>query len=189
MSGVAAASIIGGNPANGRRDADFYPTPHVCTDALIHAERDHLARFLSIWEPACGKGAICGRLSNNGFRVESYDLHNHDYGVWGVDFLDATKRRADAIVTNPPFSLATEFIRKADSLGVEYMALILKAHFWHAKRRTALFAEWSPARIYAMNWRPQFGDKGSPTMDFIWCVWDRHSVGPTTYQIMERPYD
>ena len=91
--------------------------------------------------------------------------------------------------SGPPFSLAPEFIRKADSLGVEYMALILKAHFWHAKRRTALFAEWSPARIYAMNWRPQFGDKGSPTMDFIWCVWDRRTKTPTTYEIMEKPYD
>jgi len=189
MSGVAAASIIGGNPARGRRAADFYPTPPECTDALIRAERPHLSFPDRLWEPACGDGAICKRLENQGFITVATDLHDQGFGCPGVDFLAESRRAADAIVTNPPFNLAPEFIRKADRLGVQYMALILKAHFWHAKRRTALFAEWSPARIYAMNWRPDFGGGGSPTMDFIWCVWDRHSVGPTTYQIMEKPYD
>ena len=184
MSGVAAASIIGGNPANGRRPADFYPTPHECTDALIDAEIDHLPQ--TIWEPACGAGAISKRLSNRGYHVQSSDLNNHGFGAWGVDFLDAEERLADAIVTNPPFSLAEAFIYKADTLGVQYMALVLKAHFWHAKRRTALFAQWQPARFYAMNWRPQFGAGSSPTMDFIWCVWDRRTPGPTTYSILEK---
>ena len=189
MSGVAAASIIGGNPAKGRRAADFYPTPHACTDALINAERDHLARFHSIWEPACGDGAICKRLEDQGFLTIATDLHDQGFGISGIDFLTESQRAADAIVTNPPFSLAEDFISKADSLGVQYMALILKAQFWHAKRRTALFAAWWPARIYAMNWRPDFSGGGAPTMDLIWCIWDRRSVGPTTYQIMERPYD
>ena len=185
-SGVAAASIIGGNPAKGRRSADFYPTPPECTEALLRAERHHLSGFDLLWEPACGDGAICKRLEGEGFLTIATDLHDRGFGVSGVDFLAEQQRAADAIVTNPPFSLGEDFIRKADRLGVQYMALILKAHFWHAKRRTALFAEWSPARIHAMNWRPDFGGGGAPTLDFIWCVWDRRSV-TTTYRIMERP--
>ena len=140
----------------------------------------------TIWEPACGAGAISKRLSNRGYHVQSSDLNNHGFGAWGVDFLDAEERLADAIVPNPPFSLAEAFIYKADTLGVQYMALVLKAHFWHAKRRTALFAQWQPARFYAMNWRPQFGAGSSPAMDFIWCVWDRRTPGPTTYSILEK---
>ena len=189
MSGVASSSIIGGNPAKGRNRADFYPTPPECTDALIRAEWPHLSSFDCIWEPACGEGAIGECLTAAGLHVVATDLHEYPggYGDYGMDFLAHKHRPANAIVTNPPFSLAPEFIGKANSLGVQYMALLLKAHFWHAKRRTALFAEWQPARIYAMNWRPDFGGGGAPTLDFIWCIWDRHSVGLTTYQVMEKP--
>ena len=189
MSGVAAASIIGGNPAKGRNRADFYQTPPECTDALIRAEWPHLSSFDCIWEPACGEGAIGQRLEAAGLHVVATDLHEYPagYGDHGMDFLVHPIRPANAIVTNPPFSLAPEFIRKANSLGVHYMALLLKAHFWHAKNRTWLFAELLPARIYAMNWRPDFGGGGAPTLDFIWCIWDRHSIGPTTYQIMGKP--
>jgi hypothetical protein len=40
-----------------------------------------------------------------------------------------------AVVTNPPYRIATKFIRHALSLGVEYLALLLKADFLNAQER------------------------------------------------------
>ncbi len=92
----------------------------------------------------------------------------------------------NAIVTNPPFRLAEHFIRHAFRMGVDYMALLLKATFWHAARRQELFELWKPARIYAMTWRPDFRSLGAPTMDCVWCVWDGH-VERTAYCLLEKP--
>lgn len=185
MSGVSSASIIGGNPAHGRNPADFYPTPAECTSALIKSESDRLGSFDRIWEPAAGDGAICRVLEEEGIKTVATDLHSYDYAISGIDFLAEKERRADAIITNPPFNLAADFIVKAHDLGVEYIALFLKSAFWHAKRRTKLFADHPPAKIYALNWRPQFKPgAGSPTMDFIWCVWDQRSAPETRYLIM-----
>jgi hypothetical protein len=47
--------MTGGN-RGGREKDDFYSTPEDCTRALLAAEGDNIP--VSIWEPACGSGAI-----------------------------------------------------------------------------------------------------------------------------------
>src|SRR5271167_4852019 len=77
---------------------DFFPTPPWATYALIDNEK-----FSGdIWESACGDGAMSRVLDKTERPVFSSDLHNRGFGDTGIDFL-TVKRRADNIVTNPPY--------------------------------------------------------------------------------------
>ena len=49
---------------------EFYPTPPEATRALLSVERFEG----SIWEPACGEGAIANVLADAGHKVVATDL-------------------------------------------------------------------------------------------------------------------
>jgi len=190
------AILTGANNRGDREPNDWYRTPVEATRALIIAEG---ARFKGrrIWEPSCGDGAMAVPLIQEGYRVLATDLIDRGYGTGGVDFMtnDLTERaRLDAIVTNPPYKIAAPYIERALSLpGVTYVAMLLRCNFWHASSRRDLFAAWPPAVVYALTWRLDFTDKGSPTGDSVWVVWDwsrvRPGSGETIYALMPKPQE
>ena len=90
---------------------EFYPTPPEATRALLSVESFEG----SIWEPACGEGAIASVLTDAGHTVVATDLVDYGYGIAPTDFLKEIRPRARHIVTNPPYGsgLADAFITKA----------------------------------------------------------------------------
>jgi len=56
---------------------EFYPTPPEATRALLSVETFEG----SIWEPACGDGAISKVLTEAGYQVVSTDLIDRGYGA------------------------------------------------------------------------------------------------------------
>src|ERR1700674_3667292 len=66
-----------------RADPDFYPTPPEAVRALLSVEQFDG----TIWEPACGYGAISRELEAHGHSVVSTDLIDRGYGQSGSDFL------------------------------------------------------------------------------------------------------
>lgn len=142
-----------------------------------------------IWEPAAGEGDMAGVLQTYFETVYATDIMD------GTDFLKSSIDAADWIITNPPFSLAEAFIRRAAKLGKPF-AFLVKSQFWHAKRRLSLFDEYPPSYILPLTWRPDFlfkernGKKGgSPLMDVMWCVWltPQMQGTQTSYQLLEKP--
>jgi hypothetical protein len=57
----------------------------------------------SIWEPACGDGAISKVLEAAGYTVISTDLVDRGYGHGGHDFLKSETPLGRNIITNPPY--------------------------------------------------------------------------------------
>ena len=104
-----------------RADHDFYPTPPEAVRALLSVEQFDG----TIWEPACGDGAISRALEAHGHAVVSTDLIDRGYGEGGSDFLSpSTTARIMLehpslrhIVTNPPYSyrrgIADKFVGQA----------------------------------------------------------------------------
>src|SRR5882672_437547 len=66
-----------------RADHDFYPTPPEAVRALLSVEQFDG----TIWEPACGDGAISRELQAHGHSVVATDLINRGHGQGGSDFL------------------------------------------------------------------------------------------------------
>ena len=154
---------------NKRRKLDFYPTPPDVTHALmgfLNLEKK------KVWEPACGDGAMSRVIEMYGHDVMSSDIRDTGYGEGGIDFLTEHKH-CDAIITNPPFSISSEFITHALSQA-KVVAMVLKSQYWHAKKRAELFKQNPPAYVLPLTWRPDFmgGERGgSPTMEVHWTVW------------------
>lgn len=176
---LSSQSIIGAG--NNRKPFDYYPTPANVTNALL----DTLLwdRSLRVWEPACGQNHMVDVLKTYFNSVDGTDIQGGD------DYLGSIERDVDAIITNPPFSLAADFIAK--SLKYPYVAMLLKTQYWHSKRRISLFRSRPPSKIIALTWRPQFDPSAghtSPTMDFIWTVWEPDAV-KTEYIIAEKKDD
>lgn len=170
---MKASTLIGGKSTSFlRNEADFYPTPSDCTKAVLSAFPFLYTRG-TVWEPACGDGAIARVIEGLNGTVIGTDLHDRGYGTSGVDFLTTDSIEGfTSIVTNPPFFLAEDFIRTASEYRVPF-AMLLKVTYWNSKRRLKLFRETGPHAVCPLTWRPSFcKERGkSPTLDFIWTVW------------------
>jgi len=175
------------------RDAkDFYPTPPEPTRAIMRAESAALARFPVIWEAACGDGAMMADISAAGHSVVGSDIVDRGCGAVIRCFYDFAAPLAPAIVTNPPFQECNSgrWIRHAlETLGVEYMALLLPLGWPGAMSRAGLWAAHPPARVYLMRWRIDFTGAGAPPMLNAWFVWDRQHEGEAVLRMLDRNAD
>lgn len=180
--GVAmAGGRNGGRDRAPRADDDFMPTPPEGPQALLDAELRFIRHAYrgKVWECACGNGAM-SRVLQSEFNVVSTNLADRGYGTTGVDFLKQTELQGDVIITNPPFKLADEFIRKGFSLRPSYMAMLLPSSFWHAagptKRRDDLFRQCTPSRVLPLGFRLDFENLGHPVMNCSWSIWEPRRV-------------
>jgi hypothetical protein len=167
-----------------RRELDFYPTPPEATRALLSLIQGWPAN--RIWEPCCGDGAIAKVLEAEGFTVIASDLADRGYGEPGVDFFKTGFSKGEALITNPPFGRADDFIRHADRIGVQRMALLLKINFFSAAKRLNVWGTWRPRLVAPMTWRLDFTGAGSPHTDCMWVLWDR-SDRLTEYELLRKP--
>lgn len=140
----------------------------------------------TIWEPACGDGAIVKVLVSYGHDVIATDI------IYGQDYFQQVEA-ADVIITNPPFNLSQQFIEKAVT-EANTVAMLLKSQYWHAAKRKELFKNTKPAFVLPLTWRPDFlqherqeGEKGSPTMDVAWTVWKKGNNEPCKYIPLHKP--
>lgn len=157
--------IVGAN--GNRRKNDFYPTPPECTIALLDflEERFLIREHDFIWEPACGSYSMSKVLENRGYSVVSTDI------IYGDDYLTMEMDSAyDWIITNPPFALAQEFIKRSATLDRPF-AFLLKSQYWHSSKRLQLFTQHPPAFVLPLTWRPDFTGAGASLLDMMWVVW------------------
>lgn len=111
-------------PLNERPEADFYSTPYSLTRELLK-----LNEFSDIiYEPASGSGAISKVFKDNEFKVFEDDIR-----TTGKDFLKC-EEFFPSIITNPPFSLFTEFVEKAKQCSNKF-AFIMKTNFLGCQSR------------------------------------------------------
>jgi|DEB0MinimDraft_3_1074331.scaffolds.fasta_scaffold128204_1 hypothetical protein len=170
------------------RGDDLYETPAVATKALMRVE----ALPEIIWEPACGPGSIVRTLRDAGHKVYATDLVNYECpdSEHGVDFLMelSAPTHIGAIVTNPPFKLAGEFVGHALTLAPKVM-MLLRLAFIESERRRSILDCGKLARVYVFRNRlPMMHRAGrgtmvaktnSSAMAFAWFVWDVNHSGPT----------
>ena len=168
-----------------QRGQDLYETPEEATEALLRVE--HIPGV--IWEPASGPGAIVRVLRRHARMVYATDLINYDsrdQDQSGRDFLLERRlpRGAQAIITNPPFKLAEQFVAHALELCPLVM-MLLRLAFLESERRTPILDNGKLARVHIFKKRlPMMhragwdGPKASSGMGFAWFIWDAAHKGP-----------
>lgn len=162
---------------NGDREVnDFYPTPPNATKELLK----RISLSGSIWECACGDGAISKLLPKH---TISTDLIYRGYGTGGIDFL-STSKKVDWIITNPPYKYATEFAKHALECS-NNVAFLLKIQFLEGVKRYSFFQENPPKKVYVFSSRLKIYKNGikqnnSTMMCFAWFIWEKGFKGETT---------
>lgn len=159
------------NNTGKRNKSDFYQTPFCLTDLLLEKER----LIGTILEPACGGKAIVYRLP---YCDSYYDKE--------VDFMMET-RQFDVVITNPPFSMAYEFIKKAKEVAKEKIIMLLPLSYLHGKKRFDDIwqdTEFPLKKVYVFTRYPLLedtvrldGKHKTGMMVYAWFVWDKKHKG------------
>jgi hypothetical protein len=129
-------------------------------------------------------------LRSHGHDVYATDLIDYDsvdQDMAGWDFLlqQQLPIGVQAIVTNPPFKLANEFVGHAISLCPKVIMLARLA-FLESERRTPILEGGKLARVHVFRKRlPMMhrlgwtGPKATSATAYAWLVWDADHTGPT----------
>lgn len=175
-----------------REKDDFYATSPVAIDALLSYHDLRLP--LWIWEPSCGDGQMSRRLEEHGYEVVSTDLVDRGFGLGGVNFFGQTAMPDDteAIVTNPPYKFATEYVLHALELLPEggLLCLFLKTTFLEGRGRFArIFSQTPPRWVLQCSERVLCAKNadfegmrrgGGSAVSYAWFVWQKGWTGKTT---------
>lgn len=181
---MAMVAGVGSHSHTARGD-DFYATPPEAVASLLAIECKWMPRS-TVWEPACGDGAIVLPLRAAGYTVSATDLVDRgcpDSRV--LDFLgdDPLRSEFGSVITNPPFKLAREFV-EVGLKHAPYVAMLLRLAFLEGNARRPWFQSSPLARVHVSSRRlPMMhrdgwtGPKAGSAVCHAWFVWDERHEG------------
>lgn len=189
MSGQNKSTAVMQRRIAGTDHLDFYPTPLWATRALCVwlRARDSAFSDRAAWDPACGEHDMVRPLREFFASVHASDIAPHKGGHEIADFLWPTERRADFIITNPPFSLAENFALKALVRSNCGAALLVRTAFLEGiGRYERLFSLTPPSDILQFTQRVvmhhgKLSQHGSTATAYCWVVWLKHTSIDTRF--------
>ena len=161
------------NRGRDRNALDFYETPPEVTRMILA----RLQPASIVIDPCCGDRAILRVVAEVWPRAACAGID--------IDPARAANKHADAlgdmswgcrgatIITNPPFSRAEEFVRRAlhEAGPSGTVAMLLRLAFLESRGRAALHIE-RPSDVFVLAKRPSFtGDGKSDSAAYAWFVW------------------
>jgi hypothetical protein len=138
----------------GKNHWDDYDTPKYAFDMLL----EYIPKGSIIFECAVGKGKLKRIMEDAGFIVVS-----------SKDFFNDNNYKYDIVITNPPFSLKDEFIKKCYELNKPF-ALLLPITAIEGKVRQALYKKYG-IEILLPNNRIQYMNKKGVWFYSAWFCW------------------
>jgi hypothetical protein len=131
----------------------------------------------TLWECALGNGQLKALLEDAG----------HSVVGTSADFLTHEPLDVDAIVTNPPYSLKTQFLKRAYELDIPF-AFLLPITALEGKERQALYVKHG-VQVLFLDKRIDFTGKGAPWFAVAWFTHGLDLPRDMTFQIETRFVD
>lgn len=179
-----------------REEFDFYPTPQWAI--LRFLEKAHNRLPSGYWvEPAAGNGALVKTVQSFGQGYENNHWHlveiqekfegelkNISSSVHIGNFmkhslpqsaLNPKTKKADVVITNPPYKEAEPMIKHARQLS-NAVVMLLRINFLSSEKRHSWLSGNAPD-VYVLPNRPSFRGKGTDATDYAWFLWDDKSNG------------
>jgi len=156
-----------------RQENDLYATDPEAVRLLLERERFHK----NILEPCAGLGHISEVLHEFGYNVISSDINNYNYGVPYRDFLtdpffDENRGNYD-IITNPPYNIAIQVVKRALSVAKGKIALLFP--YWYITK----FYWMPPRKVYLFTRKIDIAKDGDfqtyhnkNMKEYAWFVWE-----------------
>ena len=159
-----------------RKKYDYYPTPEWAY-SVLPLDYD---LFNTALEPCEGDGRIFNYLTKQGLKVDWCEIQK------GKDFFNY-QGEVDLVLTNPPYSIAIDFVKKALTIAPT-VVMLLRLGFLGSKKRHQFFLDNPPAALYILSSRPSFtGDNKTDSSDYAWFVWDKVDKVPKGIFHLTRP--
>lgn len=144
-------------------------------------------RALTAWEPAANRGHTVAVLREFFGTVHGSDVHDYGAGFEVHDFLWPTTHPptvADLVITNPPFRLAVQFVRRAMAVSRLGCAMLVRGTWMESLERYELFQALPPALIAQFAERVpmvkgRLDRKASTATAYAWVVFLHGWVGMT----------
>ena len=146
-----------------RVEADYYPTPG------------------GAWlEPCVGDGAIVRAVGDRARSLSpiawtTYDIRPDSCAQNIKDFLSVQPLATpwgSVCLTNPPYSLAMEFVQHAMK-HANVVAMLLRLNFLGSEGRAEFFRAHPPS-VYVLPNRPSFVNGRTDACEYAWFVWGLH---------------
>lgn len=191
---LSGGKLAGGNPTEKRVENDYYATDPLAVEMLLERYSFVGKRLL---EPCVGSGNIAEAVSKyynkdkkTEKQIDGIDIVDRGYkGTIVQDFLTYEPSSLyDGVITNPPYSLAKEFVEKSMEVVKKngQVAMFLKIQFLESEKREDLFIKYPPKYVYVFRnrmatWKnglarnPETGRKWSTTMTHAWFIWEKGS--------------
>ena len=158
-----------------RSPHDFYPTPVWCVHRLLDRVRLPGRRWL---DPCAGDGAIVRAVPDRDWVTNDIrpgcDIESDWLETW------ESFEGFDCILTNPPFSLAFEFVQRAVQLAPTCM--LLRQGFLASANRQPWLRENTPD-VFVLPNRPDFTGGGGDSSDYVWCYW--HGQQEARFEVLD----
>lgn len=167
-----------------RQVNDHYDTPAYTTMALLD---NHIIKY-PVLEPCAGNMAIINLL--NSANVCTNDINPGSPAVTNLDYLDTSYtgwvNQYKTIITNPPFNLALDIIKKAmgDVVDGGQVIMLLRVNFLGSQKRYDFWQKYPPKIIYVLSRRPKFINNKSDSIEYAWFVWEKGCQDPTILKVI-----
>lgn len=138
-----------------RKESDFYETHKSLTREFLGASAWMWDTRKTMCDPCAGGGAITDVLKEIGFP----NVVGHDINTDGVDFL-TDNTPIDYIVTNPPYTLANEFILHCKEVTTDKFAMLLPITYLQGSYRYNniwMDSEYPLSDVFVFNRFPLLG--------------------------------
>lgn len=177
-----------------RNKSDFYQTPYSITNHILDALNIPLNS--KILEPCSGDKAIVKVLKERGYsNVTDFDLNRDN-----INFLEYnTDVIYDYILTNPPFSLALEFIQKSKYIS-NNIVMLLPLNYLHSNKRYELLynnnIDYKLKEIYVLTRYPLLTDElredgkyKTGMLVYAWYIFSKNYNGETIIKWIDNNED
>jgi hypothetical protein len=154
---------------------DFYPTPLWCAENL---DVDW-SQFSTAHEPCKGDGRLYDWLASKNLTTSYTEITE------GLDFFE-WNTPVDLIFTNPPFSIAQEFIEHSLQLA-DTVFMLLRLNYLASIKRYEWWSKNPPSALYVLSKRPSFTGSGTDATDYAWFVWDKSGKIPRGVHFVQPP--
>jgi hypothetical protein len=169
------------NRGSKRVEADFYPTPISVIQTFLS---NYKIKDGTILEPCAGNGNFIKAIREFGYDnyIIANELRENESNnliesgankVYTYNFLEnEINEYPTTIITNPPYSLAEEFVKKCkEQFPKSEIIMLLRLAFLESKKRFSFWQQYPVNKLYILSQRPSFTGHGTDATAYAWFVW------------------
>ena len=164
--------------------SDYYVTPISAITRFLENCPEEIFEGKKILDP-CAGGDHCHEMSYpaaiqdyyDGVTVDTADIREDSLATIKCDYLQMEcKNLYDVIITNPPFSIAEDVIRKAysDVKDDGWVIMLLRLNYFGSDKRELFWKEFPPKYAFVHRKRISFtDDKKTDSIEYMHCLWHK----------------